>query len=153
ITTGLNDNVYVTGGSGIVASSGTGTVVVNNNALTRGTGSGTGDAVIRLSSAGGGVTLNNNATGVVSSGLRLISDVAIAAVTGGTGAITINNAGRITGRMDLSGASSSTFNNTSALSWHTSGVTTFTNGNDLLNNASGGLIATSAATQFDFLNG
>ena len=67
-----------------------------------------------------------------------------------TGNLTINNAGTLIGAVDLSGTASSTFNNTSSLSWHTGGTSTFSTGNDTLTNGSSGLIATTGATTFDF---
>jgi hypothetical protein len=159
VTTASDANVTSNGGSAIVTSATTGATTINNVSALRGTGGAAGDAVIRVSSAAVGnvsagiVTINNNAGGTIASVGGLNSDVAIAATTAGTGPIVINNAGRINGSINLSGAASSTFNNTSALSWHTSGTSTFTNGNDVVSNSATGLIATSGATTFAFLGG
>jgi len=146
-------------GGGILTSATSGGTTINNSGSIKDLGTSNATAVLNIASSAAGnisagtITINNNAAGVISSIGGLSSDLAIGATTAGTGAITINNAGRITGTLNLSGASSSTFNNTSALSWHTSGTSTFTNGNDVLTNSSSGLIATSGATTFAFLNG
>ena len=141
--------IYAAGGTGAVA------VTVANNVTLSSIGSATSPSVLMSSATVGNVsgamTLNNNGF-IQSIGTQTV-DLAIAANVAGSGPITINNSGRIIGRVDLSGASASTFNNTSSLSWHTSGASTFSGGNDILNNAFAARMATSAATTFAFSNG
>jgi len=151
-----NNATITSNGGSAIASLGTGGVVtVNNNASIRGLGTSTGTAVVRASGSFSGnvssITLNNNAGGTIASIGGLASDLAIA-VTTTSGTITVINGGRITGSVNFSGAAASAFNNSSALSWHTSGTSTFTNGFDVLNNFGNGLIATSGATTFNFLD-
>src|SRR5262249_214684 len=78
--------------------------------------------------------------------------------TAGTGFIQVNNNGTITGRVDFSGATGVQFNNYSNTSWHTSGVSTFSDVNDELNNGNVAgsvtrLTATTGATTCNFLTG
>jgi hypothetical protein len=79
------------------------------------------------------------------------------AIRGVGGSVVINNAGRIQGRVNFSALTGNVvFNNTSSLSWHTTGASSFSPGADTLNNTSTGVIYTNAggvATSWDFLGG
>src|SRR5262249_4309895 len=146
-------SITATAGPAIRGATTTGNLTITNSGTIRGLGNSTATAAVNVSTVTtGNITITNSAAGVIRSVAGLASDLAIA-VQAGSGSILINNAGRITGRIDLSGAPSSTFNNTSATSWHTSGLNTFTAGNDTLNNLGPGLIATSGNTTFEFLTG
>ena len=151
----VNANAAITAGANAIQASntsGAGTINVAAGVIVRGLGTNGATATIDVTSTAGATMINNagtirstNATVAGAAG-----DLAIHAVGG---SVTVNNAGRIDGRMDFSGLigpNNATVNNTSATSWHTSGLTIFSAGNDTVNNTATGLLATSGATQFDF---
>lgn len=138
------------GGAAVQASgAGSGAITTDKGGLVRGNGVGAGNWVIdAVSGAAGTLTINNN--GTLRSTAGGAGDQVIRAAGG---AVIINNAGHIDGAVSftgLAGTNAVTFNNTSATSWHTTGTSTFSAGNDTLSNTSTGLIATSGTTTFDF---
>jgi len=126
---------------------------VTPGGVLRGLGTSATTAVVDLTTpTGQTTTINNNGT-IRSTNATVLGAAGDLAIRGTGGSVTVNNAGRLDGRMDFSGlgvGSSVTVNNTSPTSWHTTGLTTFSAGNDLVNNTATGLIATSGATTFDF---
>ena len=130
-----------------------GVITVNAGGVVRGLGTSAATAVVDVTTpVGQTTTINNNGT-IRSSNATILGAAGDLAIRGTGGSVTVNNAGRLDGRMDFSGlgvGSSVTVNNTSPTSWHTTGLTTFSAGNDLVNNTATGLIATSGATTFDF---
>lgn len=145
----------LTGGANGVQASGVngGVVTVNAGGVVRGLGTSATTAVVDVASPiGQRVTINNNGT-IRSTNATVAGAAGDLAIRAQDGSVTVNNAGRIDGRMDFSGlgaGSSVTVNNSGAAGWHTTGLTTFSAGNDLLNNSATGLIATSGATTFGF---
>lgn len=147
-------------GSAIRTSSNGGAVNIGlgTNALAVSVGAGASSWVVDMTNAGAGLSTLTVATGaVVRSSDNTAGGYDDLAIRGVGGSVVINNAGRIQGRVrfqDLTG--NVVFNNTSSFSWHTTGASTFSPGNDLLNNTSTGVIFTNAggvATSWDFLGG
>ena len=104
-------------------------------------------ALTTVSTAAGTSVLSNSPTPELQN-----ADLAI---RGAGGNIIINNAGLLRGRMDFSGitaaGNSVTVNNSSTQSWHSTGPTTFSAGDDTFNNT--GLVGTSGITTLDFGSG
>src|SRR5262249_3097674 len=96
-------------GAGILAIGGNSAGTITNNFIIRSTGT-VNSPSIGTGSTGGTITLTNN--GIIQSTGNNVADDLVLGVVPGSGAITINNPGRIIGRIDVSGASASTFNNT-----------------------------------------
>jgi hypothetical protein len=147
-------------GSAIRTSSNGGAVNVNlaANALAVSVGSGASSWVVDMTNAGAGVsTLTIAAGAVVRSSDNTTTGYDDLAIRGVGGSAVINNAGRIQGRVNFSALTGNVvFNNTSRLSWHTTGASSFSPGADTLNNTSTGVIYTNAggvATSWDFLGG
>jgi hypothetical protein len=145
-------------GSAIRTSSNGGAVGVTlgTNALAVSLGGGANSWVIDLANSGAGVSTLTVGTGaVVRSFDTATTGYDDLAIRGVGGSAVINNGGRINGRVNFSGLTGNVvFNNTSNLSWHTTGASTFSPGADTLNNT--GTIFTNAggvATSWDFLGG
>ncbi|MFZ4604950.1 MAG: beta strand repeat-containing protein [Caulobacter sp.] len=130
-----------------------GVVTVNAGGVVRGLGASAATAVVDVATpTGQTTTINNNGT-IRSTNATILGAAGDLAIRGQDGSVTVNNAGRLDGRMDFSGlgaGSSVTVNNAGGAGWHTTGLTTFSAGNDLLSNSATGLIATSGATTFSF---
>lgn len=145
----------LTGGANGIQASGVngGVITVNAGGVVRGLGTSATTAVVDVASPiGQRVTINNNGT-IRSTNATIAGAAGDLAIRAQDGSVTVNNAGRIDGRMDFSGlgaGSSVTVNNSGAAGWHTTGLTTFSGGDDLLSNGATGLIATSGATSFGF---
>lgn len=143
------------GGASGIQTNGTngGTITVATGGLVRGLGTSAATAVIDVTAPGGQTTtITNNGT-IRSTNATVIGSAGDLAIRATGGSVTVNNAGRLDGRMDFSGlavGSSATVVNSSPTSWHTTGLTTFSAGNDLVTNTAAGLLATSGATTFDF---
>jgi hypothetical protein len=160
-----NGAIAVTGGDGIDGFSATSLVVANNAAITADqsaitaaslgdatitneaaiTGAGTASHPVVAFAAASTSTLVNGASGMIQSNAGSPSDLVIAATTPGAVAVVLVNNGAITGRIDLSGASSASFTNSQ--SWTTSGTSNFSAG--VLNNS--GTVTTSGTTTFNNL--
>jgi len=139
---------------GSIASAIAGTATITNTGTITGIG-GTLSPVI-YSRAAGGTTINNNEGGRIGELAGVADDDLVIASTQSGGAIAINNNGTISGRMDFSltsGSAAVTFNNYSANSWNTSGITNFTNNIDVVNNEGGTLNTTGTFADINFLNG
>ncbi|WP_168044790.1 hypothetical protein [Brevundimonas alba] len=114
--------------------------------------------VVDMTNAAGGVnTVNigsNTIVRSVNTGAGGYGDLAIRAVGGSA---VVNNAGQLNGRVNFSGLTDNVvFTNSSAFSWHTTGLSVFSAGADTLNNTASGAIFTSAhgaATTWDFGGG
>jgi hypothetical protein len=149
----IGANVNSTGASAIkttnLVSVGTNTITIGAAAITGLGGSTAG--VIDVQSLSGGLT-----TLTAGAGTSITSNAATAALQNGNlavtshgGAVVFNNGGLLRGTVDFSqtfsGVQSTnlvTVNNSSISGWHTTGVSVFTGGNDIVNNS--GLIATNA---------
>ena len=109
--------------------------------------------------SGGFTTLNTSAgTSIASNATTTAVQNGNLAITSHGGAVVFNNAGSLRGTVDFSQTFSGiqstnlvTVNNSSVSGWHTSGLSIFTGGNDILNNS--GLIATNGVTTLSFING
>lgn len=162
INLNIGANVTSTGAIAIktvnLVSVATNTVTIGNASI-RGAG-GVTAGVIDIQSLSGGVTTLTTAAGT-----SIASNASTAAVQNGNlaitshgGAVVFNNAGSLRGTIDFSqtfsgvqSANLVTLNNSSVSGWHTTGVSVFTGGNDIINNS--GLIATNGVTTFSFING
>ena len=145
----------VQGGANGIQATGVNGGVINVLAAgsVRGLGTGATTAVVDVTTTPGQTTTINNAGLIRSTNATVLGSAGDLAIRGTGGSVTVNNSGRIDGRMDFSGlaaGSSVLVNNTSATSWHTTGLTTFSAGNDTVANTGAGLLATSGATTFDF---
>ncbi len=177
LAVGGSTNATGAGSAGVRASGVTGTSVTANGSITANTNAiatnqtGVGSGVINIGAAavvrGGGTTLTtatldlttlsgqtttiNNAGIVRSTNATVAGAAGDLAVRGLGGNATINNTGRIDGRVNfagLTGINKATVGVTSTGSWHTTGINTLSAGNDVINNA--GLISTFGATTIDF---
>lgn len=149
-------------GSAIRTSTNGGAVTVNLGAgpagapatLVTSAGAGAGSWVIDLANTGASTTtVNIAANTTVRSTDATTGGYDDLAIRGTGGTIVVNNGGRLNGRVNFTGATAVTFNNTSSLSWHTTGASVFSGGADTLNNSASGVIFTNAggvATSWDF---
>jgi len=147
-------------GSGIRTSTGGGAVTVNvgtggAGTLVTGLGTGATSWVVDLNNTGASTsTLNITANATVRSTDAAATGYDDLAIRGIGGSVIVNNAGRLNGRVNFSGLTGNVvFNNSSSLSWHTTGASVFSGGADVLNNTSTGVIFTNAggaATSWDF---
>lgn len=159
------NNVVVasTAGSAVRTSSNGGTVAVDLGTggvgalatTVRGLGTGANSWVVDLNNAAGGTTTLNIASNTtVRSNDNTVGGYDDLAIRGIGGSVVVNNAGRLNGRVNFAGLTGNVvFNNTSGLSWHTTGASVFSGGADVLNNSATGVIFTNAggvATSFDF---
>lgn len=147
-----NATVSSTSGSGIINNSAANGLVGVDVGSTV-TGASNAWVVDVINGAAGSTTINNR--GLIRSNDATTGGYDDLAIRGAGGSVILNNDGRLNGRVDFSGlAGNVVFNNTSSLSWHTTGASVFSPGADLLSNT--GLIATNAggvATSWDFLGG
>lgn len=158
----IGANVTSTGAIAIktvnLVSVGTNTITIGNASI-RGLGGVTAGVIDIQSLSGGFTTLTTAAgTSIASNASAVTVQNGSLALTTHGGAVTFNNAGLLRGAVDLSqtfsgvqSANLATINNTSVSGWHTTGVSAFTGGNDVINNS--GLIATNGATTFSFISG
>lgn len=147
-------------GSGIRTASNGGAVSVDIGAggaatVVRGNGTGATSWVLDLNNAAGGTTTVNIASNAtVRSHDATVTGYDDLAIRGIGGSVVVNNAGRLNGRVNFAGLTGNVvFNNTSGLSWHTTGASVFSGGADVLNNTATGAIFTNSggvATSFDF---
>ncbi|MDP1965062.1 MAG: hypothetical protein Q8K93_23005, partial [Reyranella sp.] len=152
ISGGAGSAIRTTGAAGpVTLNLGTGGAASTVTSL----GGGASSWVIDLANSGAGVsTVNVGATTTVRSSDNTVTGYDDLAIRGVGGSVVINNAGRINGVVNFSGLTGNVvFNNTSGLSWHTTGASTFSAGADTLNNSASGAIFTNAggaATSWDF---
>lgn len=141
VANGSTGHVHATAPSyayGIFANA-DGNVTINNaGSVSASADAGGHAAAVLMQSLYGTSTLNNAATGIIS---VVGTDGDAFAVVGSDTVDTINNSGRITGALALY-AGNDVFNNASGGVWSTGGTqsTDFGDGNDSLNNLAGGLV-------------
>ena len=156
----IGADVTSTAGNAIKATNttanGTNTIAIGA-ATIRGLGTGATTSVIDMTSASGGLITLTTAPGtaILSNSPSVAAQNGDLAIKGTGGSVTLKNAGALRGTMDFSGISVATnnviINNASSGSWHTTGTTTFSAGNDVFNNT--GLVATNGATTLAFGGG
>lgn len=130
---------------------GAATINVGAAATVRSAGTSNATAVIQTSTISGQTTTINNAGVIRSTNATVAGAAGDLALRGIGGNVTVNDSGRIDGRVDfsaLTGTNRVAFNTTATGSWHVTGLSTFSAGNDTLTNA--GLTATIGATILDF---
>jgi hypothetical protein len=118
---------------------GTNSITIGAAAI-KGLGTSTTTAVINLTTASGGLTTltTGASTSISSDSATVAAQNGDLAIKGAGGSIVFNNGGSLRGVVDFSGISVATnnvtFNNSSASSWHTTGISNFSAGNDAFNN-------------------
>jgi hypothetical protein len=152
-TVNANGNITATTNAIATNQTGVGAGVINIGAAAtvRGGGTSLTTATIDATTLSGQTTTINNAGVIRSTNATVAGSAGDLAIRGVGGNVTVANTGRIDGRMDfsaLTGVNKATVTNAATGSIHTTGVTTFSGGNDTLSNA--GLLATAGATTYDF---
>lgn len=151
----ITTNAAVTANTNAINSAVTGpgnaTINVGAASVVRAPGTTPLNAAIQVESLSGSTTTINNAGTIRSTNATVAGAAGDLAIQGVVGNVTVNNTGRIDGRMNfagLTGTNRAQINVTGAGNWHTTGLTTLSGGNDVITNS--GLISTLGTTTIDF---
>lgn len=126
---------------------GAGVINVGAGAVVRGAGTTASPTILATTLTGQTTTINNAGT-IRSTNATVAGAAGDLAIRGVGGNVVVNDSGRIDGRLDFTAADRVAVNTTATGSWHLTGTSTLSAGNDTVTNA--GLTAASGTAIIDF---